>query len=148
MIPINTASSPTNSICCRTNSSMFQYLKPSSTTIIAEKDHKKILNKCFLAICSQICSRKKCSGTVAIIPNEITNKTANVIRFKSNLSFDNPSHPSGCRFIRIVRTMSHIEVLFTAAIRGSIYRTPLILKFYLLAQYARLLLTLSFFAIH
>jgi len=46
------------------------------------KGPQKILNKCFLAICSQICSRKKCSGTVAIIPNEITNKTVNVIRFQ------------------------------------------------------------------
>jgi len=55
------------------------------------KDHKKILNKCFLTICSQICSRKKCSGTVAIIPNEITNKTINVIRFQSQE--EGPNNP-------------------------------------------------------
>jgi len=68
---------------------------------MAEKDHRKTLRRCFLTICFQICSLKKCSGTVAIIPNAITNKITNVIRFKLNLSFDNPSHPSGCRFIRI-----------------------------------------------
>jgi hypothetical protein len=57
---------------------MFQYLKPSSTTIIAENNHKKTLKKCLLTICSQICSPKKCSGTVAIITNEITNKAKDI----------------------------------------------------------------------